>query len=57
MKGRGLSLGAEVRFPDGARPGRQSAIRESWVDFDWPHGKRPERTWKRHRMTQYRRTA
>lgn len=57
MKGRGLGLGSEVRQgPDGARPKRWRIARHLFVDFDWPHGRRPSRSWKRHRRAQYKDT-
>lgn len=55
MKGRGLGLGREVRQgPDAVRPKRWRVVHRLFVDFDWPHGHRPSRCWKRHRRTQHK---
>ena len=58
MKGRGLSLGREVRAgEEGSRPKRWRLAHTLFVDFDWPHKWRPQRSWKKHRKTQFRRAV
>lgn len=56
MKGRGLGLGGEVRAGrEHARAKRWRIAHRLYVDFDWPHGQRPQRSWKAHRKTPWRR--
>jgi hypothetical protein len=54
MKGRGLCLRNEIRSgQEYARAKRFRALWSALWAYDWPHGHRPERTWKRHRRAKY----
>lgn len=55
MKGRGLGLASEMRAGrEHARAKRWKIAHRLFVEFDWPHGHRPQRCWKKHRKTRYR---
>lgn len=55
MKGRGLGLAGEVRAGRTyARAKRWRLVFGLFVDFDWPHGHNPQRSWKKHRATRWR---